>query len=115
MGGSSPQGAAAQHRGTGQVRRSGGPGSTAQFPGLSSHRPCYLFRESDCIRFPDKVASSFAEKQEGRESQDETTRPYTQPCTPQNQQNVGPEGLRQQSVQLAQLADEEETQGEGPA
>lgn len=64
------------------MRRSGGPGSTAQFPGLSSHRPCYLFRESDCIRFPDKVASSFAEKQEGRESQDETSPPHTALHTP---------------------------------
>ena len=100
-------------QGTGRVRCSRGPGSTAQFPGLSSHR-FYLFRERDCIRFPDKVASSFAEKQGERESQpDETTPPYTQPRTPQNQRNVDSGGLRQQSVQLAQLADEEETQ-EGP-
>ena len=46
-------------QGTGRVRCSRGPGSTAQSPGLSSYR-FYLFRERACIRFPDKVTSSFA-------------------------------------------------------
>lgn len=55
-----------RRQGTGWVRHGRGPGGTAQFPGISSHRPAYLFRESDCIRFPDKVASSFAEGLEGK-------------------------------------------------
>uniref|UniRef100_A0A8C2SE94 Actin related protein 2/3 complex subunit 1B n=1 Tax=Capra hircus TaxID=9925 RepID=A0A8C2SE94_CAPHI len=101
------------------VAKSSGAHVTEPSPGFptATHREqgnnrFYLFRERDCIRFPDKVASSFAEKQEERESH-ETTPPYTQPCTPQNQRTVGPGGLRQQSAQLAQLADVEETQ-EGP-
>lgn len=53
-------------------RRQDGAGETRQrawrcgrIPDASSRRPCYLFRDSDCIRFPDKVASSFAEGRKG--------------------------------------------------
>lgn len=68
----------------GRARRGRGPGRAAQVPSASSHRPCYLFRDSDCTRFPDKVASSFAEGGKGRVSVN--TRPlplHTPPHTPE--------------------------------
>lgn len=67
MGGSLPWGLLQRCQGTGWARHGRGPGSLALLPGISSHRPGYLLRESDCIRFPDKVASSFAEGWEKKE------------------------------------------------
>jgi hypothetical protein len=66
MGAPGREGLLQRRQGTGWVRRGRGPGGVARFPGISSRRPAYLFRESDCIRFPDKVASSFAEGSEGK-------------------------------------------------
>lgn len=66
VGGATCLGLLQWRQGTGWARHGSGPGRKAQFPGISFLRPCYLFRESDCIRFPDKVASSFAEGGKGR-------------------------------------------------
>lgn len=73
----------------------------------------YLFRESDCIRFPDKVASSFAEEQEGKELRPNETAPHTQPCTPRTLQ-VWPQRPRETSRAPGSAGDEEETREKGP-
>lgn len=76
-------------------RRQGGAGETRQrawqrgrIPGASSRRPCYLFRDSDCIRFPDKVASSFAEGGKGRAGVSKKP-PFPPPHTSREHSTVG--------------------------
>ena len=93
----------------GRARRGRGPGRAAQVPGASSHRPCYLFRDSDCTRFPDKVASSFAEGRKGRVGVNTRPPPCAHPHAPQKHCPGGPRDLRTHSGQQTELAEGEQT------